>query len=107
MKNFSYRIFFIATFAFIILNIACYIGAFAVSDSGPDIGLFWIILAKSFFVFNWAFVLIIRIIGANNPDTLFAFTCIFLNCLLDGFIIERIFSLRKKKSKFPPVPTRI
>src|SRR5450432_580026 len=103
MKNFSYRIFFIATFVVVILNIVSFIGAFAVSDSSPDIGLFWKILAKSFLAFNWAFVLIIRILGANNPDTLFAYTCIFLNCLLNGFIIERIFSLCKKKSKFPHV----
>jgi hypothetical protein len=35
------------------------------------------------------------------------FILLFINCLFYGLIIERLFSLSKKKPKIPPVPNKL
>jgi hypothetical protein len=79
---------------FILLNLASYLAAIKVSEGNPDIGLFWKILAKSFYVYNWALVLVARIADLDHTN-LRLITGIILNGILNGLIVERIFALRR------------
>jgi hypothetical protein len=105
MKNFSLRIFLFSSLVIGLLTFISMMAGWDLSDKAAETSLFWNILAKSFFVFNWALMLIDWLTGDNPNETLFI-VGIFLNCLLDGFIIERIFYLFHKKQKPPVVYTK-
>jgi hypothetical protein len=77
-----------------------------VEDNSPGIGLFWIILARSFWVFTFPISLWFLIFNFNF-DPGFILAGLILNSFFLGLLIERLFYLRKKKSKSPPVPTAI
>jgi hypothetical protein len=98
MKKFSFRIFFIATFIIAILTTVSLLANWDFDYTRKDAELFWVILARSFWVFNWAFTLMVRLTG-DNPSEQMLIPGIILNCLLDGLIVERLFSFRRKKQK--------
>ena len=102
MKNFSFRIFSLSSLVIGLLTFISMMASWGVVDNSPGVGVFWIILAKSFFVLNWALTFIVWMSGDHPNEVLFIWG-IFLNCFLNGFIIERLFSLRKK-SKIPNSP---
>jgi hypothetical protein len=105
MKNFSFRIFILVSIIMGIGLFLSYLVAFTVSDNYRDISLFWKIISWGFFVFSFPILELYRIFSPRDTDIfLWGWA---LNCLLNGFLIERLFYLRKKKSKIPPVPTRI
>lgn len=112
MKKFNLRIFIISSLVIGLLTFISIMAEWAVEDNSPGIGLFWIILAKSFWIFSFPFSLLFwifesRIIPPRYETITFAFILagLILNSFLVGLFIERLFYLRKKKSKFPPVPT--
>jgi hypothetical protein len=86
--------------------------AWHVEDNSPGVGLVPILIAKSFWIFTFPFGLLLWISESwIIPPRYEIITYIFilggliLNSFFIGLLIERIFYLRKKKSKFPPVPT--
>jgi hypothetical protein len=79
-----------------------YMVVFAVSDSGPYISIFWKILSTLFFVFSFPILEFYWLFGFPDTDFLLGWA---LNCLLNGLLIERLFYLRKKKSKIQPAET--
>ncbi len=98
MKNFSFRIFIFSSFFIGFFTFISMMAGWDLHYDDPGISLFWKILGKSFFVFNWALTLIYWITKMEPPNPSFLLGGIVFNCLLDGLIIERLFSLRKKKS---------
>jgi hypothetical protein len=105
MKNFNFRIFIVASIIMGVGLFLSYLVAFVVSDGGPHISIFWKILSAAFFVFSFPIFELYWIFGP--PDTDIFLWGWVLNCLLNGLLIERVFYLRKKKQKVPPVPTGI
>ena len=89
MKQFDLKIFMIATFAMIVLNIA----------SGMT-GILWAEVRFPIFTLFWKYIY-------SQPNVLLIAIALFLNCAFYGVIFERIFYLFRKKSKLPLVPTRI
>jgi hypothetical protein len=104
MRKLNLKIFFIATFIVILLNFLCWNGLEAYQmqyRSHPflmAVGSMWTVLRFPFFTLFWRFIYSI------NNFFIYS-TVVFLNCAFYGIIIERIFSLRNKSSKFPPVRT--
>jgi hypothetical protein len=104
MKPFNVKVFLIAFLIILLLNFVSWAGLEA--HNTPDrshtllgiIGSIWTILRFPVFTFFG------RFLYSQNNVLLFS-TAIFLNCVCYGFIIERMISLRKKKSKIPAVPT--
>jgi hypothetical protein len=106
MKKFNLRIFIISSLVIGLLTFISIMAEWAVEDNSPGIGLFWIILAKSFWVFSFPINLWLLIFKFNFNAS-FILVLLILNSFLVGLFIERLFYLRKKKSKIPPVPTGI
>jgi len=115
MKNFNLRIFIISSLVIGLLVFISMMAEWGVEENYPDdVGLFWIILAKSFWIFSFPFSLLFWIfesiiIPPRYEIITFTFVLagLILNSFLIGLLIERLFYLRKKKSKIPPVPTGI
>jgi hypothetical protein len=105
MKNFSFRIFIVASIIMGVGLILSYLIAFGVDDKWPDVGIFWVILSKAFIIFSFPIVELYWLFGTWQSD-IYLWEWI-LNCLLNGLIIERFFYWRRKKSKIPSVRTRI
>jgi hypothetical protein len=106
MKKFNLRIFLIATVIIILLNLVSLSGLEARDTPNRShtllgiVGSFWTILRFPIFTFFWKFI--------YHPFNIILFSiAVFLNCAFYGVIVERIFYLIRKKSKFPPVPTGI
>jgi hypothetical protein len=106
MKKFNLRIFMIATVAIIVLNFASLSGLEAYQTQNKShyllsmMGSLWTLLRFPIFTFFW------KSIYGHFNIFLFA-TGVFINCAFYGVIVERIFFLFHKKSKIPPIPTRI
>jgi len=106
MKKFNLRIFRIATAVTVLLTFVSWVGleANAVENGnhalwGPVSSL-WTVLRFPIFTLYWHFL--------SNQNNLILFSiAVFLNCAFYGFLAERFFSLRRKKSKFPQVPTHM
>jgi len=102
MKKFNAGIFRVATAIIILLTFLSWVGLEAsekVSQFQPvwqAVGSLWTLLRIPVFSLYWHFL--------SNQNNLFLFSlAVFLNCAFYGFIAERIYSLRRKKSKLPPV----
>jgi hypothetical protein len=106
MKKFNLRIFMIATAAIIVLTFISLSGLEAYQTQNKSnyllsvMGSLWTALRFPIFTFFW------KSVYGHFNIFLFA-TGIFINCAFYGVIIERIFYLFRKKSKVPPVQTRI
>jgi len=106
MKKFNLRIFRVATALTILLTFVSWVG---LESNGTEngsytfwwaVGSIWTVLRFPIFTLYWHFLF--------NQNNLILFSmAVFLNCAFYGFIVERFYSLRRKKSKFPSVPTRI
>ena len=106
MKKFNLRIFRVATAVTILLTFMSWV---ALEANGMEngnhavwgvISSLWTILRFPIFTLYWHFLF--------NQNNLVLFSiAVFLNCAFYGFIVERFYSLRRKKAKFPSVPTRI
>ena len=114
MKNFNLRIFIISSLVIGMLVFISMMAEWAWEDHYPNNGLFLTILAKSFWIFSFPFSLFFWIFESwIVPPRYEIITYIFmlggliLNSFFIGLLIERIFYLRKKTSKLPPVPTDI
>ncbi len=102
MKKFNLRIFRVATAVTILLTFISWV---AIEANGMEngnhalwgpVGSLWAILRFPIFTLYWHFL--------SNQNNLVLFsTAVFLNCAFYGFIFERFYSLRRKKSKLPPV----
>lgn len=106
MKKFNLRIFIRATVIFIIL---IFIGEIALYEyeTHQAYGLGWKISAELVSVFRFPTIIFFwKYLTSNNSIFLFVIGT-FINCAFFGVIVERIFYLLRKKSKFPPVPTGI
>jgi len=102
MKKFNLRIFRVATAVTILLTFMSWVGLEADGMQNgnhvfwaPISGL-WTILQFPIFTLYWHFL--------HQQNNLILFSlAVFLNCAFYGFVVERFISLRKKKSKHPPV----
>jgi hypothetical protein len=106
MKKFNLRIFMIATVVTILLNFVNWAALAAHNTQSSSPALLWVadrlwtILRFPIITFFWKFI--------YNPFNIILFSIsVFLNCAFYAVIVERIFYLLRKKSKIPPVPTRI
>jgi hypothetical protein len=102
MKKFNLRIFRIATAVTILLTFVSWVGLEANGmENGSHtfwwvIGGLWTILRFPIFTLYWHFLF--------NQNNLVLFSiAVFLNCAFYGFVVERFYSLRSKKSKLPPI----
>ncbi len=101
MKKFNLRIFRIATAVTILLTFMSWVALEANGiENGnhvvwtPVAGL-WTILRFPIFTLYWHFLF--------NQNNLVLFSiAVFLNCAFYGFLVERFYSLRSRKSKLPP-----
>jgi len=101
MKKFNLRIFRVATAVTILLTFMSWVALEAngiINGNhvfwGPISGL-WTILRFPIFTLYWHFL--------SNQNNLILFSlAVFLNCAFYGFVVERFYSLRRKKSKVPP-----
>ena len=105
MKNFSFRIFILASIIMGVGLFFSFLVAIIVSDGGSHINIFLKILSYLFLIFSFPIVELYWLFGPPHED-IFLWGWV-LNCLLNGFLIERLFHLRRKKLKTPTVPTRI
>jgi hypothetical protein len=106
MKKFNLKIFRAATAATILLTFISWVGL----ESGEKerqfqtfwaaVGSLWMILRFPIFTLYWHFLF-------NHNNLILFSLAVFLNCAFYGFIFERFYSLRKRKSKFPQAPTPI
>jgi hypothetical protein len=106
MKKFNLRIFRVATAVTVLLTFMSWV---ALEANGMENGnhafwgavsSLWTILRFPIFALYWHFMF--------NQNNLILFSlAVFLNCAFYGFIVERLFSLSRKKSKIPHSPTRI
>jgi hypothetical protein len=106
MKKFNLRIFRVATAVTILITFLSWVGLEANGMENGNhafwgvVGGVWTVLRFPIFTLYWHFLF--------NQNNLILFSiAVFLNCAFYGFIVERIISLRRKKSKFPSVPNRI
>lgn len=107
MKNFNVFIFCVATTVMGFLTIFSFFAAWALDETGPDIGIIWKIGAAFFYVFRfpthnlfWSFL--------DKHEGWGAFLLgLFINYLFYGFVIERVFYFVKRKRKISPSPTNI
>ncbi len=88
----------IATTAIIVLNVASLSGLEAYHTQNKShyllsmMGSLWIVLRFPIFTFFWKFI--------YTQFNIFLFsTAVFINCAFYGLIVERIFSLFRKKRK--------
>jgi hypothetical protein len=104
MKKFNLKVFRVATAIIILLTFVSWVGIEANgTENGSDsfwwaVASFWTVLKFPIFTLYWHFLF-----GQNNL-ILFSIA-VFLNCAFYGFIIERFFTLRRKKSNYPHIPT--
>ncbi|HEY2649319.1 MAG TPA: hypothetical protein VGI38_08985 [Puia sp.] len=105
MKKFNLKIFKIATVVVILLTFVSWVGLDANGmQNGFDtfwgaVGKMWSVLRFPIFTLYWHFLF-------NHNNIILFSLAVFLNCAFYGFIIERFFSLRGKRSRLPSVPTR-
>jgi hypothetical protein len=102
MKKFNSGIFRVAMAIAILLTFLSWVGLEAsekVSQFQPVwqvVGSLWTLLRFPIFTLYWHFL--------SDQNNLILFSlAVFLNCTFYGFIAERIYSLRRKESKLPPV----
>lgn len=114
MKNFNLRIFIISSLVIGLLVFVSMMAEWGLEENYPDVGFFWIILAKSFWIFSFPFSLLFwifesRIIPPQYEAITYTFILagLILNSFLIGLLIERLLYLRRKKSKTPPACTDI
>ena len=103
MKKFNLRIFIISSLVIGLLVFISMMAEWHVEDNSPGVGLFLILLAKSFWIFSFPFSLVFWIFESwIIPPRYEIITYIFilggliLNSFFIGLLIERIFYLRKK-----------
>jgi len=106
MKKFNPRIFRVATAVTVVLTFISWV---ALEANGMENGNhafwgavsnIWRIVRFPIFTLYWHFL--------SNQNNLVLFSlAVFLNCAFYGFVVERILSLNRKKSKFPNTPTHI
>ena len=106
MKKFNLRVFMIATTAIIVLNFASLSGLEAYNTQNKSyhflytMGSLWKVLRFPVFTFFWKFI--------YGDFNIFLFsTAVFINCAFYAIITERIFSLFRKRAKFPHAPTGV
>jgi len=102
MKKFNSGIFRLATAITILLTFLSWVGLEASvkeSEFQPiwqAVGGLWSLLRFPIFTLYWHFL--------SNQNNLVLFSiAVFLNCAFYGFVVERFYFLRRKKSKLPPV----
>jgi hypothetical protein len=106
MKKFNLKIFKVATVIAILLTFVSWVALEAnAAEHGSHtfwwaISNIWIILRFPIFTLYWKFLF------DQNNLILFS-TAVFLNCAFYGFVTERIFTLRRKKTNYPQVPTGV
>ena len=106
MKKFNLKIFKVATVLAILLTFVSWVGLEANGTENGSHSFWWAasgiwtILKFPIFTLYWHFLF------DHNNLVLFSIA-VFLNCAFYGFIAERIYSLRKSNSKFPPVRTGV
>ena len=105
MKNFNFRIFIISSLVIGLLVFISMMVQWGVEENSPGVGLFWIILAKSYWIFSFPINILFWIFEYKLSPT-FILAGLTFNNLLVSLLIERLFYLRKKQ-KFPLVPTGI
>jgi hypothetical protein len=105
MKEFSFRIFIIS---FLVIGLFTFVSIIVdegVKEYGHGVGLFWIIIAKSSWIFSFPVNLLFWIFDYKIAVT-FILIGLILNTFSLSLLIERLFYILKKR-KIPPVPTRI
>lgn len=104
MKKFNLRIFKVAMVAALLLTFISWVGLES-NDKERQFhavwsmaGAMWAILRFPIFTLYWHFL--------YNYNNLVLFSiAVFLNCAFYGFVFERFYSLRIRRSKFPNTPT--
>lgn len=95
-NNFHEGIFTVATCLFGILLIPCLIAAAAQDEGTIGTNITWLILEKMYYILSFPTQTLLRFIFGWNAS-LWVFG-LLLNCMLYGFLVERIFFLFRKKT---------
>jgi hypothetical protein len=106
MKKFNLRIFTRATVIFILLIFISEMALYRY-ETHQAYGIGWKIFGELVSIFRFPTLIFFWKYLINNNSVILFVIGTLINCAFYGFIAERIFYLFRKKSKFPPVPTRI
>jgi hypothetical protein len=102
MKKFNLLVFIISTVLIGILTLASFLAG--LMFRGDDLDPFYVkLFVPLFHLFRFPTHTLFNF-GRGGGDSLY-WVGLLLNSIFYGLLIERIFSLRKKKSKFPLGPT--
>jgi hypothetical protein len=106
MKKFNLKIFKIGTVITILLTFVSWVGleANGQENGSPTfwwaVSGFWTILRFPIFTLYWHFLF-------NHNNIVLFSIAVFLNCAFYGFLVERIYFMRRRKANLPSVPNRI
>jgi hypothetical protein len=102
MKKFKLRVFLISTIVVGVLSFVCFYAAFAETTDTHPSNLFESLSAKGIYVFGFPVITLISRFDFE-PEFYTFFFLLVINCVLYGFLTERLFFLIKKKIKLIPV----
>jgi hypothetical protein len=107
MKDFKLGTFIVWTF---IIGLLTFV-SFMLSWDNSAVSFPWVVPRIMAFIFGFPSLIIMQAffqkLIMSDSATLIFMVSICLNCALYGLLIERIIYFKKKKSKFPAVPTDI
>ncbi len=102
MKKFKPIVFFLSMLAVGLLTLISFTAA-AGEDEGNRLNWFWFFFAKLYYILRFPTHTLLFNFFVNGW---FRFLLgLFINSIIYGFLVERLFSLFRKKSKIPPIPT--
>ena len=106
MKKFNLKVFKVSTVIAILLTFVSWVGLEA-NTAENESNTFWWAAGNVWTILRFPiFTLYQQFLHDQNNLILFSLA-VFLNCAFYGFVVERIFTLRRKKTNYPHVPTGI
>jgi hypothetical protein len=96
MKRFSKTVFLASTLVISFLLIPSFLAAFAEDEGTLGTNFFWIVFAKLFYILRFpTHTLLWSFITKGGAGAFFG--GLVINCMFYGFLIERLFSVLKRK----------
>jgi hypothetical protein len=106
MKKFNLKVFKVSTVIAILLTFVSWVALEAnAAENGSH--TFWWATGNIWTILRFPiFTLYQKFLFDQNNLVLFSLA-VFLNCAFYGFVVERIFTLRRKNRNYPHIPTGI
>jgi hypothetical protein len=104
MRKFNTILFLASTLTIMFLTFISFMAAWG-EDEGNKLNLFWLFFVKLFYILRFPTHVLFWEFLTRHGGSFFILGLI-INCFFYGLVVERLFSLRKNKSKFTSAPNK-